>query len=132
MRSRKTGRRLTTILVLVLVVASFVGASAVFARGPKTVSTVPTQTITITTVSVTGRLVEGSRVGLFNDGYKFSKQTTGADGTVTFENVPYGTYYVDFSHNLFCSAYYKLTVDGTMPQYRIIVHPKSLWEGIGY
>jgi hypothetical protein len=132
MKSTRSRRTSVTLLVLTLAIASLATTSAVFARGPRITSTVETQPVTIKAVSATGRLVGEARIGLFNDGYKFSKQTTGADGTVTFTGVSYGTYYVDFSHNPFCSAYHRITVDGSTTEYQIWAHPKGLWEGIGY
>ena len=132
MRRTKSRRRVAAVLVLVLAVTSLVAASAVFAGRVKPAANVVTTAFTVTTVSVTGRLVEGARVSLFNDSYKFSAQTTGTDGKVSFSGVPYGTYHVDFSHQLFCSAYYRIVVDGTKTDYQLWVHPKSLWEGIGY
>lgn len=127
-------RGLVTVFVVGVVLSSLVLApAALAARPPKgTALNVATTDLTVAMTSVTGRLIDGGRVSLFNDSTKFGNQTTGADGVVVFKGVPYGTYYVHFTHNLFCDAYYRIVVDETNTSYRLYADPKSLWEGIGY
>ena len=131
MVSTRKGRKFALIATLVLVVALvFASASVASAKGRTRnplAPTGPTATVTIKVVNYYGSVpLPDTRVDLYNADLGFSYSgRTGADGTVAFANIPYGTHRASISKSGFRDSVRIIIVDQPVCFFTLLHYPVS-------